>query len=307
MRTRNIFLLYLIFFVGFFIIGCDHEKSSFSINQSDSAFIEMASEGKIYNDDPSASVEDVYSGSDIEKMLDDVAEGDPYAIALLGILYYSNSSRYGIKRDTEKGRQLLKQAWSMGVADVGYALFEVYGKGIGVAKNRALALEYLQASAEIGYLKSQREMAKDYFSRGEFNYLETDYALARKWYTRAAEQGDQISAVALAKIYHEGLGVERDDNRAFEWVSRSENMKYGGPGFSIGALAQFYEEGIGTEINLVQAYKYRDLMGTAGGSYKKELVEKMTPEQIQEAVRLSGEWQREHNIFMPNSEGYQYR
>lgn len=291
----------------FFLGGCDREGGYKPDDQENNAFVEMVREGKVYNNDPIGSVEDVYKGDEIDILFQDVEDEDPYATALLGILYFSNSSRYGVERDTEKGRELLEKAWGMGVADAGYALFEVYRQGVGVEVNRDLAVEYLQASAEIGYLKSQRTLAEDYFSRGDFDYFETDYSLAREWYARAADQGDGVSAVALAKIYHEGLGVEVDDERAFEWVSRSEGMEYGGRGLSIGALAHFFEEGIGTDVNLVQAYKYRDLMGTAGASYKSELANKMTPEQIDQAVRLSGEWQREHNISMPNSEGYRYR
>ncbi|WP_417328716.1 tetratricopeptide repeat protein [Halomonas cupida] len=298
----------LIFLVGVllvFVPGCDG-RGGVDV-PSDSDFVEMELGGRIYNNDPRASVEDVYGDSSADEIMADVDQGDPYATMLLGLLYSSGSSRYDISLDHEKGLELLEKAWRIGVVDAGYSLFQVYGQQKDQGRSREISVSYLQASAEMGYIKSQLELAEDYFGRGEWDYFSTDYDLAREWYTKAAEQGEIESGIALANIYHEGLGVEKDDSLAFSWMSRVEGMEYGNVSLAFSGLAKMYQEGIGTNINLVQAYKYYDLRGTAGISDKERLSEQMTQEQIQEAIRLSGEWQREHNISMPNSEGYHYR
>ncbi|GEN22717.1 hypothetical protein HCU01_06660 [Halomonas cupida] len=301
-------LLVFMLLMMFLVSGCKGEDEASAKESGAVEFVGMEVDGRVYNPDPYASLYgDVYGDSPIDSVVDDLRDNDPYATYLMGVLYYNDYPEYGIKRDLEKGRELLEEAWRMGVIDAGYSLYEVYGSGNGVGESRSVALEYLISSAEMGYVKSQVALAEDYFGRGENDYLETDYRLSKEWYEKAAELGDKESGVALAKIYYEGYGVPVNYNAAFEWMKRAENMPYGSATFGFGTLAKCYEEGIGTTISLVQAYKYYDLRGTAGIPDKERLSEQMTPEQIQEAIRLSGEWQREHNISMPNSEGYQYR
>ncbi|WP_081694713.1 tetratricopeptide repeat protein [Halomonas huangheensis] len=297
-----------VFFLFFLLLhGCGEQEGNSGVNGGGKV-VEMDVEGSVYNVNPNSSIYgDVYGNSSIDAVFSDMENGDAYATYVIGVLYFNDYPEYDIDQDFSKGLELLKKSWEMGVVDAGYDLFEVYSQGNGVEKNSEIALYYLQESAEKGYLKSQRELARDYFGRGLFHYLDTDYEKAREWYAKAASQGDRESAVALAKIYDEGLGVEKNEETAFEWASRSEDMPYGANSIVFNALAYCYEEGVGTDVDLVNAYKYYDLLGTAGGSYKSKIAEKMTPEQIDQAVRLSGEWQREHNISMPNSEGYRYR
>tara|TARA_B100001179_G_C18194836_1_gene234593 strand:+ start:69 stop:338 length:270 start_codon:yes stop_codon:yes gene_type:complete len=82
---------------------------------------------------------------------------------------------------------------------------------------------------------------------------------------------------------------------------------YDSNSFSFNRLARYYEEGIGTDIDLVQAYKYYDLLSPGSAPDKARLEAQMTPEQIQEAIRLSRQWQDEHNIFVPSYYGLEYQ
>ncbi|MFP3441885.1 SEL1-like repeat protein, partial [Pantoea sp. SIMBA_133] len=88
--------------------------------------------------------------------------------------------------------------------------------------------------------------------------------------------------------------------KAFEWISKVEELPYGDPMDGFSGLAKVYEEGIGTDVDLVQAYKYYDLLSPGSAPDKARLEEQMTPEQIQEAIRLSRQWQEEQNIFVPS-------
>ncbi|ALM52013.1 tetratricopeptide repeat protein [Halomonas huangheensis] len=294
----------LIVFVFMTFLGCEKDGGD-ALNDS-SSFVEMEVPGKVYNNDPRATVEDVYGDSLVSKIESDADNGDAYAAMLLGMLYFSENSRYEISPDHEKGLSLLKKAWRLGVVDAGYPLFQVYSKW-GGEENREVAIEYLESSAGMGYIKSQSALAEDYFGRGSWDFFPTNYGLAREWYERSASLGDVESGVALALIYHEGLGVQKNDDVAFSWISRVENMRYGNVSLGLSGLAKMHEEGFGTDVDLVQAYKYYDLRGTAGTPDKQRLSDQMSPEQIDQAVRLSGEWQREHGISMPNSQGYRYR
>ncbi|WP_162619919.1 hypothetical protein [Salinicola acroporae] len=49
-------------------------------------------------------------------------------------------------------------------------------------------------------------------------------------------------------------------------------------------------------MDLVSAYKYYDLSGTARVDDKQRIAKEMTQEQIDEAIRQSKEWQKEHNV-----------
>ena len=84
-------------------------------------------------------------------------------------------------------------------------------------------------------------------------------------------------------------------------------MPYGRDTSGFRGLAAFYEKGIGTDIDLVQVYKYYDLLSPGSAPDKARLEEQMTPEQIREAIRLSRQWQEEHNIFVPSYYGLEYQ
>ena len=84
-------------------------------------------------------------------------------------------------------------------------------------------------------------------------------------------------------------------------------MPYGRDTSGFRGLAAFYEKGIGTDIDLVQAYKYYDLLSPGSVPDKARLEAQMTPEQIREAIRLSRQWQEEHNIFVSSYYGLEYQ
>ena len=64
-------------------------------------------------------------------------------------------------------------------------------------------------------------------------------------------------------------------------------------------IAKLYAEGKGVEKDYVTAYMYYDLAGTAGAEEKSKLAERMTPEQVQEGLSRSHQWQDEHHSYRP--------
>ncbi len=51
--------------------------------------------------------------------------------------------------------------------------------------------------------------------------VERDYEKAIEWYSKAAEQGYSTAQNNLGNMYYNGLGVERDYEKAIEWYSKA--------------------------------------------------------------------------------------
>ncbi|QEM81533.2 tetratricopeptide repeat protein [Halomonas binhaiensis] len=229
---------------------------------------------------------------------------------LLGLVYMNGSSNWDVDRDIEKSIKYLLSAWSNEVADSGYTLARIYYNGAGVEKDNQTALEYLQKSAEMGFLISQQALGKAYLGEDEWEGLVSqDIPRGICWLEKAGNAGDLESSITLAYLYWQGELVEEDDEAALQWMLKGFSSKYGvsDSGDAGARLAEFYEKGIGTEIDLVQAYKYYDLQGTAGLDDKARLAEEMTQDQIDEAIRLSREWQEKHNTFVPSYDGLEHQ
>ena len=137
-----------------------------------------------------------------------------------------------------------------------------------------LSLSPLPAGADI-------QQARDLMEAGEF-------ATARELLWPAAQSGNADAEELIGVMYALGLGVERDDERAFEWYLRA-SLK-GHPGAQSG-IGWYYETGRGlTAPDLVRAYLWYVLSAIGGDPdaaiSQEEVVKKMTPEQIRRAQLL---------------------
>ena len=104
----------------------------------------------------------------------------------------------------------------------------------------------------------------------------------------AARSGNAEAEELIGVMYAMGLGVERDEIRAFDWYLRSA-MK-GHPGAQSG-VGWYYEVGIGMPApDLVRAYAWYVLSAIGGDPdaaiSQEEVVKKMTKEQIEKALLL---------------------
>ena len=104
----------------------------------------------------------------------------------------------------------------------------------------------------------------------------------------AARSGNAEAEELIGVMYAMGLGVERDEIRAFDWYLRSA-MK-GHPGAQSG-VGWYYEVGTGMLApDLVRAYAWYVLSAIGGDPdaaiSQEEVVKKMTKEQIEKAHLL---------------------
>jgi len=122
------------------------------------------------------------------------------------------------------------------------------------------------------------EEARDLMEAGKF-----EQAKEALW--PAARSGNADAEELIGVMYAMGLGVPRDDQRAFEWYLRS-SMK-GHPGAQSG-IGWYYEVGRGMPApDLVRAYMWYTLSAIGGDPDAaislEEVVKKMTAEEIEKA------------------------
>ncbi|RVU84854.1 sel1 repeat family protein [Leucothrix sargassi] len=102
-----------------------------------------------------------------------------------------------------------------------------------------------------------------------------------------AQAGNADAEELIGVMYAMGLGVKKDDRRAFEWYMRASMKAH--PGAQSG-IAWHYEVGRGVEVDLVRAYMWYVLSAIGGDPdaaiSQEEVIKKMTPEQVKEAQIL---------------------
>jgi TPR repeat protein len=142
----------------------------------------------------------------------------------------------------------------------------------------ALMLSATPAVAEL-------EKARDLMEEGAF-----DAAYEALW--PAARSGNAEAEELIGVMYAMGLGVARDDERAFEWYLRSAQK--GHPGAQSG-VGWYYEIGRGMPTpDLTRAYMWYTLSAIGGDPDAaislEEVIKKMTPEQIEKAHILVADY-----------------
>lgn len=108
----------------------------------------------------------------------------------------------------------------------------------------------------------------------------------------AARSGNADAEELIGVMYAMGLGVKRDDMRAFEWYLRSAMKGHAGAQSGVG---WYYEVGRGMPApDLVRAYMWYVLSAIGGDPdaaiSQEEVVKKMSSEQIEKAHVLINDY-----------------
>ncbi|HAQ69538.1 MAG TPA: hypothetical protein DCR48_01050, partial [Flavobacteriales bacterium] len=112
----------------------------------------------------------------------------------------------------------IKAAAEQGIAESQYNLGVMYGNGLGVPKDDAVAVKWYTKAAEQGLARAQYNLAVKYDNG---TGVPEDDAVAVKWYTKAAEQGHAKAQYNLGLMYGNGLGVPKDDAVAVKWYTKA--------------------------------------------------------------------------------------
>jgi hypothetical protein len=116
--------------------------------------------------------------------------------------------------------------------------------------DKSESLRWHLAAAEQGNMPSQIMIAR-MFEDG----IGTEKNLQRAayWYEAAAEQGDAGAQFELSKIYDHGLGVEKDFEKSFKWAKHAAEQGHKSAQFVVGL---YYDYGKGTFENNAEAIKW---------------------------------------------------
>ncbi|MGM0954259.1 MAG: tetratricopeptide repeat protein [Pseudomonadota bacterium] len=222
----------------------------------------------------------------------------------LGIFYIRGAPDFHVEKDCEKAVDFLQDAWEGDITDAGYALATMYYNGVCTNNDIDKARELATQTAQEGYILAQRMLGLAYVGEKWEELYPYDVEKGIYWLSKAGNAGDRESAGQLSYMYEKGEKVPQDEKKSFSWLKKGVFNRFE-PRNSIGLpiLAESYEKGVGTEIDLVKAYKYYDICGTAGVEGKQRVAKKMTQEQIDEAIRQSRTWQEEHNTYVPSYYG----
>ena len=113
--------------------------------------------------------------------------------------------------------------------------------------------------------------------------------------TRCVEQGHAGAQSALGLKYASGAGVPKDDVEAVRWYRLAVEQGHAGAQWLLGSM---YLNGDGVPEDDVLADMWFHLSAAQGNGSAQEdmdhIEQRMTPEQIAEARRLSREWIEEH-------------
>jgi len=163
--------------------------------------------------------------------------------------------------------------------------------GRGVTQNYAEALKWYRLAANQGYADAQKELGHMYVVG---HGMPENDAEAAKWFRKAAEQGNENAQWFLGSMYANAQGVPQNYAEAIKWLTLAADKGYAPAQLSLGAR---YADGDGAPQDYVRAYTWFNLSAAQGGLQSQEaekrrgiIAQRMTPEQIAEAQKLTREW-----------------
>lgn len=170
-------------------------------------------------------------------------EDDPDSLFTLGMNFFNGD---GVKPDSNKAIQMLKQASSRGHAESQYNLGLIY-EG---SHNYNEAIKYFSQAAEQDHLRSLVKLGNIYY---QGQGVSQDYSKAAEFYSRAAAKGDADSQYYLGFLYYSGEGVNQDKRRAVELWSKAALQGHSDSQYIMGHL---YRTGKDLRQNYDEALKY---------------------------------------------------
>lgn len=124
-------------------------------------------------------------------------------------------------------------------------------KGQGINKNEYNALYWARCAVATEEDSTARCYA--YFVMGELDYARKNYTSARELYECASLLGELWSTYKLGTMYLDGVGVELNKQKGFEYILDAASK---GLVRAYGALGQCYYYGDGTQVDYTEAYHW---------------------------------------------------
>lgn len=181
--------------------------------------------------------------------------GNTGAMLKLGHLYTNLEHPW---KDESKGMEWYQKYVEKNL-DYGYSQIAlVYHKGdkkLRILPNPDRALFWDQKGADAGETGSQYSMGKSYyFGKG----VPQDYEKAFAYYQKVAEKNPDWVAFEMGFFYLTGRGTRKDEKKAHEWFSRKKAL------YDLIQMGEIYREGILVEKELKKAFQYYSKAVEAG-------------------------------------------
>ena len=231
---------------------------------------------------------------------------------------------FGMKTDKKAALRKYQKAAELGCADAIYQLGYFYQKGEVVRKDKKKALHYFEQAAKQGHELGITYVLKHYFEdrqnhEKEIGYwteqaeempsaqidailgyeffVNKEYQEALKWSKRAFDEGKSVFSVLISDCYRFGLGVEKDEETAKQWVLKGANQgdeqailnlkarypqdwevwateKKGYEDTTVSLLRKFYIHWI-TSMDETNGQKYIELVDAYRERYQEKYIEEM--------------------------------
>lgn len=167
---------------------------------------------------------------------------------------YNQALKYKNERngDLQRAFEIFNDLLTRNDPSVQYQLAEMYQKGIGTERNINKALELYKMAAAQNYILALLRLGDLYFEGNQD--LAQDYAQALFWYQKIEALGQQHANMRLGEIYMNGLGVNKNPEKAFQYYLYLAEQ---GSQEAIKIVIYCYESGIGTTKNLKKAQEMK--------------------------------------------------
>lgn len=212
------------------------------------------------------------------------AKNLPAAQVNLGLMYASGQ---GVKQDYTEAARWWRLAADQNAAVAQKNLGLMYYRGDGVPKDLKEAAKWYRKAAEQGNAAAQYNLGLLYYlGEGEGQ----DYGQARRWFGLAAVQNVAEAQLKLGVIYANGQGVEKNYAEAVKCYRMAAEQNDPTAQNNLGVMCA---NGQGIEKDYIQAYVYLNLASKVNpeAARNRDLLEqKMSPQQVAEAQKLTREW-----------------
>jgi TPR repeat protein len=145
----------------------------------------------------------------------------PPALATVGEIYMLGPglSKFAVPEDDAKAMQFLNRAIAANDPEGFRAMGDAYFLGHGVAVDASKADEQLRKSIDLGNNVGYLSLAGLLAKKG-------DLIDAVEMYRKAADAGVPTALWIMADCYEKGLGVAKDEQQAFAWLTKAAGAGY---------------------------------------------------------------------------------
>lgn len=222
------------------------------------------------------------------------------ALYYMGIYNYQDDFYNTSDEEAKKGFALLQELAEKGNKVAQYKLGLQYVSECDFAKtntlkNRELAIEWLQKSADQGYAEAQRDLGEIYIGRHVPKEFKVDKLQGIAYLEKAISQGDLEAQNDLAYAYSFGDGVPKSQAKAAELFLKGA---IAGKASAQSSTARNYLFGSGVSQDYVLAYAWANIASTDKfwGEYAvtdREYASKhLNSLDLAEAQRISTKWKK---------------